>query len=217
MTRRHLPPVASVATQGEGAKLVAPAASRNVDALCTLLAQVAPAEGRALELASGTGQHMAAFAARFPDLQWQPTEVDPARRASINAYTIDSPNTLPAAGLNATEAGWHKDFQNLDLIVLINLLHLISWPEAQTLLFEVAQALAPRGRFVLYGPFMRHGKLISDGDARFHAALSQQDPEIGYKDDGQVQRYIEEIGLTPIRVSQMPANNLAFIAEKPDI
>ncbi|MEY8841743.1 methyltransferase, partial [Cribrihabitans sp. XS_ASV171] len=54
---RRMPPQASVVERGEGARLTAPAASRNAGALGDLLAEVAPATGRALELASGTGQH----------------------------------------------------------------------------------------------------------------------------------------------------------------
>ena len=194
--------------------MVAPAASRNTDALCALLADIAPKNGRALELASGTGQHVAAFATGLPDLQWQPTEIDPDRRASIDAYAVDRPNILPAVELDATAKGWHRSFARQDLIVLVNLLHLISWPEAQIALTEIAQALAPGGRFVLYGPFMRNGKLISDGDVQFHTALIQKNPEIGYKDDRMIQTFLRNQGLKLSGVVQMPANNLAFVAEK---
>ncbi len=215
MSRRPLPPSASIVTPGDGARLVAPAASRNVASLCDLLADVVPTEGRALELASGTGQHVTAFAERFPTLDWQPTEIYPDRRASIDAYAAALPNTRPAAGLDATQPGWSRGFPDRDLVILINLLHLISWPEAQILIAETAKALAPGGRFVLYGPFMRAGQLTSDGDIRFHTELVRKDPEIGYKDDAQVRSCIEKNGLVVLRIVQMPANNLAFIARKP--
>lgn len=217
MIKRNLPYTASVATRGEGARMVAPAASRNSDALCNLLVKVAPAQGKALELASGTGQHVAAFAARMPELQWQPTEIDPDRRASIDAYTSNCENVFPAATLDATIPGWHKQFRDQNLIVLINLLHLISRSEAEILLAEAAQALAPEGRLVVYGPFKRKGRLTSEGDARFHEALIRQDPEIGYKDDTQVAGYLKACHLTPVRALDMPANNLVFVAERPAI
>ncbi|WP_170401598.1 DUF938 domain-containing protein [Ruegeria arenilitoris] len=217
MGGRKLPPTASVASQGDGAKMIAPAASRNTDALCTLLAEMPIATGNALELASGTGQHVAAFARIFPDLTWQPSEIDPARRASIDAYGEDLPNIIPAVELDATLPGWHHNFGNQNLIILINLLHLISWKEARNVLSEAALALGPGGRFVLYGPFMRQGKLISDGDRRFHADLTRRDPEIGYKDDSQISNYLESTGLRVVGVVPMPANTLAFVAEKPSI
>ncbi|MEM9125498.1 MAG: DUF938 domain-containing protein, partial [Pseudomonadota bacterium] len=68
----------------------------------------------------------------------------------------------------------------------------------------------------LYGPFKRSGCLTSDGDKRFHDALVQQDAEIGYKDDQDVTDLMTTCGLNLISSVEMPANNLAFVAEKPD-
>ncbi|NDW48085.1 DUF938 domain-containing protein [Ruegeria sp. PrR005] len=214
---RKPPSVASIATQGDGARMVAPAAERNVGVLCDLLEQVAPHKGRALELASGTGQHVSAFAARLPGLRWQPTEVDAQRRASIDAYCEGLDTVAPTQELNATRPGWGAVWAGQDLVVLINLLHLISAPEAATLIAEAAAALAPGGRLVIYGPFMRAGELTSEGDARFHAALTAEDPEVGYKDDFDTMDLMQGAGLEMTEVVEMPANNLALIAEKPRI
>ena len=214
MIKRTLPPSASVATKGQDGRLVAPAATRNADALCDLLLKWAPTEGQALEIASGTGQHVSAFAQCLPALKWQPTEVEPERRASINSYTSGLPNVAEAVALDATAPDWHAKFSDQNLIVLINLVHLISWQETQVLIAEAAQALAPKGRFILYGPFKRSGRLTSDGDQRFHDALVQQDPEIGYKDDGDIASWMAAQGLNVVDVVEMPANNLTFVAEK---
>ena len=214
MSKRPLPPQASVAHPGDGGRLVAPAASRNAAALGDLLARVAPARGRALELASGTGQHAAAFAARFPALSWQPTEIDPERRASIDAYCADLPNVAPALELDATRPGWSADHAGQDLILLVNLLHLISAPEARTLMAEAASALAPGGLLVIYGPFMRAGELTSEGDRRFHAALRAQDPAIGYKNDLEVLDLGVAQGLEVVDTVEMPANNLSLVWQR---
>lgn len=214
MTNRALPPNASVANQGDNGRLVAPAATRNANALCDLLRLWAPRSGRALELASGTGQHVSAFAQTLPDVFWQPTEIAAERRHSIDAYTEGFSNVAPAAALNAIEKGWHQRHGGQDLIVLINLAHLISWPEIQTLVGEAAQALRPNGKFILYGPFKRDGQLTSDGDQRFNDALIQQDPAIGYKNDADIVELMTRHGLSVVGAIAMPANNLAFIAEK---
>lgn len=215
MTRRKLPANASVANEGDGGKLIAPAASRNSAVLCDLLDRIAPRSGNALELASGTGQHVMAFARRIPGVNWQPSEITPERRDSILAYTEGLPNVAKPVHLDATVPGWSADVAQQDLIVLINLLHLISMAETKVLISEAAMALKPGGRLVLYGPFMRSGKLTSDGDKRFHDALNQQDAEIGYKDDRELQQVLlaSELGLTEL--VEMPANNLAFLAKKP--
>lgn len=213
MSKRTLPSNASVATEGQDGRLVAPAATRNTDVLCDLLAHCAPKTGKALEIASGTGQHVSAFARSLPGLHWQPTEIDAERRISINSYAHDLPNVAEAAALDATSKGWHEAFPGQDLIVLINLVHLISWPETKVLVSEAAQALGPAGRFILYGPFKRGGELTSEGDKRFHNALIQQDPEIGYKNDANISDLMSENGLTVIKVAKLPANNIAFIGQ----
>ena len=104
-----------------------------------------------------------------------------------------------------------------DLIVLVNLLHLISWPETRTLIGEAAAALVPGGRLVIYGPFLRDGALTSDGDAAFHASLTAADPEIGYKNDADIRAALKAAGLEPREAVEMPANNLTLVAEKPTV
>lgn len=200
-----------------GDKLFAPAAARNTDAIAQVLQDCAPSHGRALELASGTGQHVVALARLLPGLSWQPSDIDPARRRSIDAYSLDSGlgNIRRAVVIDAVTHGWAARHGHQDLIFLSNLLHLVSRRAADTLIEEVAHALAPGGRFVLYGPFMRAGELTSEGDARFHAQLTEADPTVGYKDDFDVVEMLHANWLELERVVEMPANNLAFVSRRP--
>ena len=217
MPQRHLPAeLASVAEPGADARLSAPSALRNAGPITALLRAHAPAEGRALEIASGTGQHVLAFARAFPGLTWQPTEIAAERRASIDAWaaTEGLPNIRAAIALDATAPGWANEHGGQDLVVLVNLLHLISTQEARTIIAEVARALAPGGRFVLYGPFLRDGEATSEGDASFDASLRASDPDVGYKDDFTTIDWLHEAGLTLVDVVEMPANNLAFVAHR---
>jgi SAM-dependent methyltransferase len=216
MTRK-LPPTASVAEPQAGGKLYAPAAARNADALCAVLTQHGPASGTALEIASGTGQHIVTFASALPGLNWQPSEIDPARRISIDAHVAEAglTNVAPAMPLDACAPGWAATRAPFDLIVLVNLLHLISDPEAKVLISEASRALAPGGTFVFYGPFKRAGALTSEGDARFDAELRSADPLIGYKDDLDIADWMGKAGLDLTDPLELPANNLAFVARKP--
>ncbi|MEP2718323.1 DUF938 domain-containing protein [Pseudophaeobacter sp.] len=219
MPVRSVPGSASIANP-EGGKLFAPSAARNLDVLCDLLEQVVHADGtRALELASGTGQHVVGYAARLSGYSWQPTEAEPSRLQSIDAYAAEArlPNVQPATALDATASGWGATQKPQDLIVLSNLLHLISTAEAQCLIRESATALAPKGRLVIYGPFSRGGELTSPGDERFHASLTAHDPEIGYKDDFDVLDWAARAGLDPVEVIEMPANNLALVLSHPTL
>ena len=215
--RRTLPPTASVAQAGDGAKLHAPSAERNAGPITDALADIAPAAGSALELASGTGQHVVAFARAMPGLDWQPTEIDPVRRASIDAHAAEAGlgNLRAALALDATARGWGARHGGQAMVVLVNLLHLIGTPEARTLIEEAAQALMPGGYLALYGPFLRDGKATSEGDARFDASLRAQDLGIGYKDLAEVTRWLNAAGLTAPERRDMPANNLLLVARRP--
>lgn len=196
-------------------RLNAPAAMRNRDALVAALAPLAPS-GHALEIASGTGQHVIRFAPAMPGLTWQPSDPDPARIASITAWMAaePSPNILPPIALDACTPGWSA-YAQYDFICLANLLHLVPPTAAQTCLQEIAAALKPGGRAVIYGPFLRDGKTTSQGDAEFHARLQVEPPGAGYKDLMWVYAIWASSGLISVKPQQMPANNLLLIADKP--
>ncbi len=217
MAIRPPAPTASIAIDADqGGKLHAPSAARNAADLCATVQSFAPSSGHALEIASGTGQHIVTFAAAMPNIHWQPSEVETSRLASIKAYSAESGLTNIAAPitLNATQSGWGKTTPPKDLITLANLLHLISATEAEILIVEAAKALAPEGKLFLYGPFKRAGKLISEGDERFDASLREFDSETGYKDDIWVKTVAIKAGLTLVQAVEMPANNLALIFQK---
>lgn len=213
---RPLPSSASLAEPLGGGKLHAPAASRNAEAIASVLQTHAPSRGTALEIASGTGQHVTYFAARLPGLQWQPTDIEPARLDSIDAHVAEAglDNIAPARALDATSPGWSAQHGPKDVILLVNLLHLISADEVTAILTEATQALAPGGVLFLYGPFRRDGLLTSAGDRRFDAELRGADPAIGYKDTRDIARWLDAAGLAPEAPTDMPANNLIFIARK---
>ncbi len=216
MPKRLIPSVEGYAQPDESGKLFAPAAARNVAALTEVVARLAPASGSALEIASGTGQHVCSYAVALPDLRWQPTEIDPVRRTSIDARAAEAglANIAPARALDATAPGWSTEVAPQDLILLANLLHLVSREEAQTLINEAALALAPGGIFLVYGPFSRSGALTSEGDKAFDASIRAQDAQAGYKDDGEVIGMMEAAGLTWVETVEMPANNLVLAARR---
>lgn len=202
----------SLAHRQEDGRLYAPSAERNAGPIADLLRRHAPAQGNALELASGTGQHAVHFARALPGLVWQPTEIAPERIASIRLWRAEAglDNLLEPLELNATTPGWARDHGRRDLIVLVNLLHLIPGSAARTLIAEAAAALAPGGRLVLYGPFLRQGQPTSEGDRQFHANLQAEG--MGYHNDETVAGWLHDAGLEVIEIARMPANNLAFVA-----
>ncbi|WP_372886755.1 DUF938 domain-containing protein [Shimia sp.] len=216
--RLNLPDSASVAQPGPGGRLHAPSAARNAEAITACATAHAPtAPGPALELASGTGQHVVALARALPHLAWQPSEIDAERRRSIDAHVAAAGlgNVAPARTLDATAPGWAAELSGQSFILLVNLLHLVSDDEARTLLGEAAAALRPGGVLMIYGPFKRGQDLTSAGDRAFDASLRAQDPEIGYKNDGDLSDWASTAGLAAITTVEMPANNLAFLWRRP--
>ncbi len=218
MTRqRDLPDTASIAHKSDNGRLCAPSALRNVDAILNVLGRELSGKGTALEIASGTGEHILRFGQAFPDIKWQPSEVAPERRESIQAWQAHDggPNVMVPIDLDATEPGWSDKWNGYDAIVLSNLLHLISKAEAGTVVSEAARSLAPGGACLFYGPFKRGEKFASESDKKFHESLSGHDIEIGYKSFEQVQTWQSSAGLNPSQPIEMPANNLMLFARKP--
>lgn len=210
MRRLSLPDTA--APPDENGLMFAPSAARNLDAILDVLLPRLPRSGDVLELASGTGQHVAAYAAFRPDLTFHPTDPDPDRRAAIDARCRGLMNVAPAGDLDACLPGWAVPGA-ADAIVVVNLLHLISDAEMSILLDEAARALPLGGLFAVYGPFLRDGLATSDGDRRFDASLRAQDPAIGYKDVDVLRTVLDVLGFE-VAVLDRPANNLMIFARK---
>ena len=69
-----------------GARRSAPAAVRNREPIAEVLSEWLPNRGLVLEIASGTGEHAVHFAGRFPNLDWQPSDLHPDALSSIRAW-----------------------------------------------------------------------------------------------------------------------------------
>ena len=214
--RENLPLIASQAENIGKKKLYSASAARNAPIILEVLSQYLPDKGKVLEIASGTGQHCTYFAEAFCNLEWQPSEINPKRLDSIQAYIRETNqvNIKMPLSLDATTENWAKEIDAYNVIIAINFFHLISNKEMKILIRESSLALQTNSYFVIYGPFMRGGELTSDQDIKFHTSLVECDPDIGYKDDFDILDEIEANNLSPEAIIEMPSNNLMFIAKK---
>ncbi|NND50249.1 MAG: DUF938 domain-containing protein, partial [Rhizobiales bacterium] len=90
--------------------LFAPSAERNFAPITRALEQALPSQGRVLEVASGTGQHIAGLAARFPAIEWIPNDIDRQARRSVAAYKARQglDNMAEPLGLDVSKADWFQ-------------------------------------------------------------------------------------------------------------
>ena len=195
----------------EDPRLYAPSAARNRDPILAVLRQHLPAAGIVLEIASGTGEHVAHFAAALPGLTWQPTDLDPDRRVSIDAWTAGLPNVRPALPFDAA-ADWPA--MQVDAVLCINMIHIAPWSAAQGLLTGAARALKPGGFLALYGPFRRDGEAMAPGNAAFDADLRARNPNWGIRSLDEVAALSDAFAVPETML--MPANNLTVIFRRLD-
>ena len=211
------PPASSPAVKPihEDGRLVAPSAERNeapiIEALAPMLAGRA---GLFLEIGSGTGQHVAAWAQSFPEIEWQPSDPFEAHHDSIRAGVAHSgaSNARMPVWLDAAEA-W-PDLGPLAGVISVNVIHITPWVVGQGIIHGAATHVAPGGLLVFYGPFKEAGQHTGDGNARFDESLRAQDPAWGIRDLDDVTAKAAEAGFGPPRVNVMPANNRLVVFEK---
>lgn len=199
-------------------KQFSPSAARNTEPILAALRPRLPASGRALEIASGTGQHIAAFASAFPGLEWTPSDPDPTARASIAAHVAEAElaNLHAPLDLDVVDPSWPEAVEvGLDVMVAVNLLHISPWGATLGLLSGAGRLLAPDGRLFIYGPFSRSGDYLSQSNVQFDAALRHRDPSWGLRDVHDVAAAARAKGLGLAEVIAMPANNLLLMFSKP--
>ncbi|MCK0141772.1 DUF938 domain-containing protein [Aliiroseovarius sp. F20344] len=204
----------STAHQHSDSRLSAPSAARNLSPILEAMGPFVPKQGVALELASGTGEHIVEYARAFPDVIWQPTDIEPTRLNSIDAWRAEKgvQNMRMAQFLDASAPSWRTG--PMSMIVTVNLMHLIDTQTARAVIAGVSRNLAPGASWFLYGPFRTGGAFRSEGDEAFHASLTAHDAQIGYKDLEKIEAWSAEVGLRQADLIEMPANNLAIVLRK---
>ncbi len=191
----------------------APATERNRDAIRDVLARELPETGTVLEIASGSGQHAAFFAAELPHLFFIPSDVEPAHLESIRAYQADGPaNILPPREIDVRSHAWQVG--PVDAIFNANMIHISPWAACVGLIDGVRRNLAPGGVLVLYGPFRFEGRHTSESNAQFDDSLRAQNPEWGVRDAEDVIALARTADILFRERVAMPANNYCLIFDR---
>ena len=191
-----------------------PAAERNKGPILDVLRRVLPENGLVLEIASGTGQHVAHFAANLPRLEWQPSDPNAECHASINGWVREAGlgNVRPPLTLDAAQERW--PLGEADAIVCINMIHISPWAATEGLMRGAERLLPPGGVLYLYGPYRRDGAHTAPSNAEFDASLQARNPEWGVRNLEDVVALAAAHGLDFVETVEMPANNLSVILRR---
>lgn len=197
------------------AALSSPSAERNRQPMLEVLRRVLPVrgQGRALEIASGTGQHAAWFARGLPAWRWQPTEADARMLASIAEWCDGLGNVDAPVRLDVLEAPWPVDGR-FDAVTCANLLHISPWACCAALMDGAARLLARDGVLVTYGPYLEDEVPTAPGNLAFDADLRRRDPRWGVRRRADVEAEALRAGLRLRERVAMPANNLMLVFER---
>ena len=194
-----------------------PAAERNKQPILEVLQSLLPANGRALEIASGTGQHVVWLAQHLPWWDWQPTEVHPGAlyNIEVRATEADLVNIDTALQLDVCKEPWFPDGSTqagpYGLVLCINMLHIAPWASCGALMRGAAQYLANDGVLVTYGPYFEAGVPPTKSNIEFDASLRAHDASFGIRQLADVEAQAALAGLQLQARHALPANNLLLV------
>ena len=195
------------------------ACERNRAPILAALRALIGDQGRALEIASGTGQHVAHFAAALPGWHWQPSDVTDTLFSAITARTQGLANVAAPRRLDVLRAPWPSDGPPFgqapdaafDLVYCANMLHIAPWACCAGLMQGAQRHLAPGGHLVTYGPYLEDGVPTAPGNQSFDAGLRAQDAAWGIRRIEDVAAAAADAGLVLHARHALPANNLLLV------
>ena len=155
----------------EEGKLVHPSTERNKQPILEVFSGLFPTSGTVLEVASGTGQHIAHFAAALPQtLTWQPTDITDQLFPSIRTHCRGLSNVMDPVVLDASSSSWPVEGP-LAAVIVANMTHVAPWEVTLGLISGSGRLLQPGGLLCIYGPFKLDGKFTTASNQDFHDHL----------------------------------------------
>lgn len=188
---------------------LSPAAERNKQPILEQLQARLPAQGHALEIASGTGQHALHFLAGLPGWTWQPSDFDAESVARLRELRAE--RLLEAVAIDVGQSQWPLGNARFELVYCANMLHIAPWTCCAGLMQGAARHLTPDGLLVTYGPYLEDEVETAPSNLAFDADLKARNPAWGIRQRAAVEREAQRAGLRLHERVAMPANNLLLV------
>ena len=187
-------------------KQFSPSCERNKEPILEILREVLTQPGLAIEIGSGSGQHAVHFARGLGHMEWQPTEVA-ENLPSIHAWRAEAglKNLREPLALDLFSDDWTAT--EVQALVCINTIHIVSWKGVEKLFAGAGRLLAPGGVMYVYGPFRYANRSLEPSNEEFDRWLKARDPVSGIRLFEDVNRLAGQNGLTLAGDRAMPANN----------
>lgn len=194
----------------------APASVRNSEPIFQVFAGEVGARDRLLEIGSGTGYHAVTFGRALPGLTWQTSDLAENHDCILAAIRESGlANVLHPIELDVLHPGGADlDDAVFDVVYSSNTAHIMSLDAVRRMVEVAGNALMPRGRFLLYGPFKRGGQFSTPSNAAFDDTLRARDAAMGIRDLESIDQLAVQHGMQHVRTYAMPANNLLVVWQK---
>lgn len=188
------------------------AADRNKHPILAELRTLLTPQGRALEIASGTGQHAVWFADALPGWTWQPTDADATALPGLAQRVAHARhgNVHAPLLLDVLTEPWILEAR-YELVFCANMLHISSWATCAALMRGAARHLADEGRLVVYGPFLEDAVVTAPGNIAFDRSLRERSPAWGIRRLEDVCEEAGRCGMVLRERHALPANNLLLV------
>uniref|UniRef100_A0A2A4JYH2 Methyltransferase-like 26 n=1 Tax=Heliothis virescens TaxID=7102 RepID=A0A2A4JYH2_HELVI len=208
-------------------KLIYPAATRNQDPILQVLKRFLICDVDCiedeesplfLEIAAGSGQHLAYFAPHFPGVRFQPTEVDDSLLGSISYYAenCSTKNIMPPKLIDICQklSSYGFEENSIDYMYNSNMIHISPYACTVGLFENAGNYLKPDALMITYGPYSKDGVITPESNIQFDASLRARNADWGLRDITDLIKLADKNNLSLMDTIEMPANNKTLIWKK---
>ena len=175
--------------------------------------------GDALEIGSGTGQHLSYLAKNFPHIIWHGTDIDEVHCKSIDAWAKFNSLNLPHALALDAASDWSsvlKEYDSFNVIISMNVIHISPISTLEGIFLNSARFIKNDGILVFYGPFKKGNKHTGEGNKIFDQRLRSENSTWGVRCISTLERLAADNKFDSPEVIEMPANNYLLVFKKSD-